>query len=59
MKKFTDTTSSSAHESVCYNVCDGFGCNEKATREINVDAGKFGTLTLFLCADCIGKFEDD
>jgi len=39
--------------------CDGYGCDEKATREIKVDAGKFGTLTLFLCTNCIGKFEDD
>lgn len=40
-------------------ICDGFDCNAKATKEAKVDAGKFGTLTLFLCANCIRKFEND
>jgi len=33
--------------------CDAAGINE-----IKVNAGKFGTVTLSVCADCIGKFTD-
>jgi hypothetical protein len=41
------------------DVCQAFGCCEKAVREIKVDAGKFGTITLLVCANCVEKFRDD
>lgn len=36
--------------------CNGFGCNEKATEKINVDAGSFGRINLTLCQSCVKKF---
>ena len=38
--------------------CDADGCDAAGINEIKVDAGKFGTVTLFVCANCIGKFQD-
>ncbi len=39
-------------------VCEAANCEEAATRQIEVSAGKFGTVTLFVCPNCIGKFQD-
>jgi hypothetical protein len=58
MRNFTGATGSSQHKFVYDNVCDGFGCNYKATTQVKVDAGKFGPVTLFLCPNCVGKFAD-
>jgi hypothetical protein len=49
----------SSRDTQINKICDGFGCDEKATGKMNVDAGKFGTLTLFLCKNCVRKFKDD
>jgi hypothetical protein len=38
--------------------CDAAGCDAAGINEIKVPAGRFGTVTLFVCADCIGKFTD-
>lgn len=38
--------------------CNATGCNEKGSIEIKVPAGKFGTVTLFVCPKCVGKFTD-
>ena len=37
-------------------ICNAFGCSDKATEEVNVDAGKFGTITLHICKNCSSKF---
>jgi hypothetical protein len=39
-------------------VCNAFGCSEKATKKIEVSAGTFGKITLHVCRDCIGKFQN-
>lgn len=39
--------------------CDAAGCQAAGSIAINVAAGKFGEITLFLCPTCIGKFQDD
>lgn len=39
--------------------CDAAGCDAAGINEIKVSAGKFGIVTLFVCADCIGKFQED
>lgn len=36
--------------------CNAAGCEEKGSVEIQVKAGKFGTLTLFVCPKCVRKF---
>jgi len=38
--------------------CDAEGCDAAGTNEIHVNAGKFGQVTLFVCANCMGKFLD-
>ena len=38
--------------------CDAAGCDAAGINEIKVNAGKFGTVTLFVCAECIGKFTE-
>ena len=37
-------------------ICNALGCSENATEEITVSAGKFGTISLSVCRNCIGKF---
>ena len=39
--------------------CNAAGCDKIGTIELKVPAGKFGTVTLFLCEKCVGKFIDD
>jgi hypothetical protein len=38
--------------------CNATGCNAIGTIELKVSAGKFGTVTLFVCVKCVGKFLD-
>ncbi|MDN5845896.1 MAG: hypothetical protein L0H53_06435 [Candidatus Nitrosocosmicus sp.] len=37
-------------------ICFGYGCNNKATEKISVDAGIFGNIILDLCSICVKKF---
>jgi hypothetical protein len=37
-------------------ICDAIGCLQEATKEIVIDAGKFGSISLSVCANCISKF---
>ena len=37
-------------------ICDAVDCYEASTETIIVSAGKFGTLTLNLCNECVDKF---
>jgi hypothetical protein len=38
--------------------CEAVGCEEPATKQITVNAGKFGTLILLVCKNCTSKFID-
>ena len=38
--------------------CNAAGCQEKGSIEIHVKAGKFGTIKLFVCPSCVGKFTE-
>ena len=38
--------------------CNAAGCQEIGSIELHVNAGKFGTVTLFVCAKCVGNFMD-
>jgi hypothetical protein len=40
------------------NICDAFGCFAEATKEIEVQVGKQGTISLHLCENCVAKFQD-
>ena len=37
--------------------CDVSGCDAGGSNEIKVAVEKFGTVTLFVCPKCIGKFQ--
>ena len=39
-------------------ICNALGCLELATRKINLDVGKFGKITISVCAKCVSKFVD-
>ena len=36
--------------------CEALDCLNEDTIEINIDAGKFGKIPLFLCKNCLPKF---
>ena len=38
--------------------CDAAGCEAPGSVELKVKAGKFGMVTLFVCENCVGKFQD-
>lgn len=38
--------------------CNAAGCQRKGSIEIELNAGKFGMITLFVCPGCVGKFQD-
>jgi hypothetical protein len=40
------------------NICEAIGCSNKATVQLAVNAGRERTIQLFLCKDCVSKFED-
>jgi hypothetical protein len=39
------------------NICEGYGCFEKATTKISVKVGQLGSISLDLCANCTEKFD--
>jgi hypothetical protein len=39
-------------------ICEAANCEEAATKQIEVNAGTFGTLVLSVCANCVRKFQD-
>jgi hypothetical protein len=38
-------------------LCDAFSCEAKATEQIEVSIGKFGVIELFVCKNCVCKFQ--
>lgn len=38
--------------------CDAAGCQELGSVELDVYAGKHGTVKLFVCPKCVSKFQD-
>jgi hypothetical protein len=39
-------------------ICEAADCEQLATEQIDVSAGKFGTVKLFVCPKCVGKFQE-
>lgn len=48
------------HEKICKDankqICNALGCSQYAIKKIIVDVGKFGSISLSLCENCVGKF---
>jgi hypothetical protein len=40
-------------------VCEAIDCLSFATQEIKVSAGKFGTISLNLCNNCVNLFKEE
>ena len=40
-------------------LCNAAGCDAAGINKIQIPAGKFGKVTLFVCSNCVGKFRDD
>ena len=40
------------------NLCEGNGCNQRATTELQLNAGQRRSITLYLCDSCVNKFRD-
>jgi hypothetical protein len=41
------------------NICEAYGCSQKATTKVNVKVGLRGTIPLDLCTDCVKKFDEN
>lgn len=40
-------------------ICNGFGCNKKYILKIQLNTGKIGIITLYLCNTCFLKLPED
>jgi len=40
------------------SICEAYGCNNQATKQIVVSAGSLGNADLNLCKNCVAKFSD-
>jgi hypothetical protein len=38
--------------------CEAIDCNAKAVKKIEVNAGMYGKIPLFLCYNCVPKFNE-
>ena len=41
------------------NICQAVGCFAKATDKIALEGGTYGVISVMVCRNCIGKFQDD
>ena len=53
---YTSTTNPKLDKDTNKQICEAFGCSQHATKGITVKAGKFGSITLLLCRNCVSKF---
>jgi hypothetical protein len=40
------------------NICEAYGCSQKATTKISVKVGQLGSISLDLCNNCTEKFDE-
>jgi hypothetical protein len=38
--------------------CEGFGCQEMATEQLDLPCGEYGSLLVFLCKGCLEKIQN-
>lgn len=55
VKKSTSINNNQKHLDL--RCCYGYGCSNNSAEIIEVNAGTFGKITLFLCSVCIRKFK--
>jgi len=56
MQQTTSTTDDIIGKDANKQICYALGCSQQAIKKIIVDVGKFGTISLSLCENCIDKF---
>jgi hypothetical protein len=39
--------------------CNNAGCEAIGSIEVNIENGKFGSIRLFVCPNCVGKIQDE
>jgi hypothetical protein len=49
---------SSISDKINKEICNALGCSKNATEEISVTAGKYGTVSLDLCKNCVNLFKE-
>ena len=49
-----NNTKSEEHKSIC----DGFGCSQEATTQIDEKIGEMGRIVLDLCDECLMEFRE-
>ena len=54
---FDITYNDKAKQDINSSLCEAVDCSFKATEKIDISAGKFGTISLYLCSKCIGIFQ--
>lgn len=40
------------------HVCEATGCFKKATERIAIKVGDLGAISLFVCSDCVTRFQE-
>jgi hypothetical protein len=56
--EFTTVTKNTGSNKINYGECEALGCNCKATEPIEVSAGKYGIIMLYVCKNCIHIFKN-
>jgi hypothetical protein len=41
------------------SICEAVGCFAKATDKVELEGGTFGVISVLVCRNCIGKFQDN
>jgi hypothetical protein len=57
----TNTASSinNTEKSSNKDICNAFGCSNHAEKEVNVNAGRFGIISLNVCSKCVDIFKNE
>jgi hypothetical protein len=57
MSKIPSKSDNKMDKEVTKRICEALDCSEYATKVITINAGKFGPISLLVCANCISKFD--
>lgn len=51
------TSPKDSHKHLNKIICNGFDCFNYADKKYDIDAGKYGNITIELCSFCIKRFQ--
>jgi hypothetical protein len=55
--KFIRSKDNNQDDNIDRVICNGRNCERRASKTIEESVGKFGRMRLYLCMDCIKKFQ--